>query len=188
MEVKKTDRRVKRTINSLNIALFKLMSEKSINKITVTELAELANVNRATFYLYYQDIYQMVQSIEDECLEEFSKSIRIFASKNFNEKVALEFLTFIFQYTADNSELSKILLGCDGDCAYIDKFKNIIIDEFKVKSSTSKEEAIYFFPFIISGTLEILKRWVLEDMPTPPKNMAKLVMSFITNGKKLLFL
>ena len=187
MENKKTDRRVKRTLNALNIALFKLMSEKSINKITVTELAELANVNRATFYLYYQDIYQMVQSIEDECLEEFSKSIRVFTSKIFNEKVALEFLTFIFQYTADNLEISKILFDCDGDCAYIDKFKNIIIYEFKVKNSTSKEDAIYFFPFIISGTLDILRRWVLDDMTTSPEDMAKIIMKFVVNGKKLLF-
>ena len=42
--------------------------------------------------------------------------------------------------------------------------------------------------FIILGALEILKRWVLDGMPTSSDNMAKSIMSFIINGKKLLFL
>ena len=50
------DRRVRRTKNNLRNSLFALLEEKSINQITVTELTTLADVNRSTFYLYYNDI------------------------------------------------------------------------------------------------------------------------------------
>lgn len=61
MEQNKVDRRTRKTRKALIEALTKLMSEKKINKITVKELTDLADVNRSTFYLYYNDIYDMLE-------------------------------------------------------------------------------------------------------------------------------
>ena len=45
------------------------MLEKSIKEITVKELVDKVDINRSTFYLHYSDIYQMLQKIEEEALE-----------------------------------------------------------------------------------------------------------------------
>lgn len=49
MEQNKVDRRTRKTKKALIEALTKLMSEKKINKITVKELTDLADVNRNIF-------------------------------------------------------------------------------------------------------------------------------------------
>ena len=66
---KKEDRRVRRTKKLLTQALTQLLQEKQISEITVRELTDLADMNRGTFYLYYRDIFDMLEKIEDSMFE-----------------------------------------------------------------------------------------------------------------------
>ena len=53
----KTDARVKYTKMVLKKALLELMQHKPVNKITVKEICERAELNRATFYAHYSVSY-----------------------------------------------------------------------------------------------------------------------------------
>ena len=63
---KKEDRRVRRTKKLLTQALTQLLQEKQINEITVKELTDLADMNRGTFYLYYKDIFDMLEKLSEK--------------------------------------------------------------------------------------------------------------------------
>ena len=62
------DIRVQKTKKAIQDALFSLLNEKPINKITIKELADTANVNRKTFYAHYNSIDGIVNEIEDELI------------------------------------------------------------------------------------------------------------------------
>ena len=47
------DRRVRRTKRAIRNAFAELLSEKPYEEITVTDITELADINRKTFYNYY---------------------------------------------------------------------------------------------------------------------------------------
>lgn len=64
------DLRIQRTKAAIKSAFLELRSKKSIEKITITELSKLANINKATFYLHYSDIYDLSDEIEDKLLDE----------------------------------------------------------------------------------------------------------------------
>ena len=64
------DRRTKRTKLLLKNAFTELLSMKTLNEISVKELCELADINRGTFYLHYQDIYDLKQNLENELYEQ----------------------------------------------------------------------------------------------------------------------
>lgn len=49
------------------------MQKKSIKEITVKELVDEVDINRSTFYLHYSDIYQMLESIENELMDEIAR-------------------------------------------------------------------------------------------------------------------
>ena len=51
------------TKRALAASLKKLLSEKPLDKITVTDIAEDCQVNRQTFYYHFQDIYDLVEWI-----------------------------------------------------------------------------------------------------------------------------
>ena len=60
------DRRCRRTRQAVKEALIELMGEKEIARITISELAQRANVNRKTFYNHYSDIGAVVDELEED--------------------------------------------------------------------------------------------------------------------------
>ncbi len=51
----RTDRRVRRTRDSLHRALVELMIERGYDRITISEILTRADVGRSTFYTHYRD-------------------------------------------------------------------------------------------------------------------------------------
>ena len=74
--MRKTDARIRYTQGVLKQALLSFLQEKPINKITVKEVCERAELNRATFYAHYSDCFALLESIENELIDAFEKSLR----------------------------------------------------------------------------------------------------------------
>ncbi len=72
---KKTDLRILKTRNSIINAFITLRAKKNLDKITVKELADLAMINKATFYLHYKDIYDLSDTLENDALEQIIKAM-----------------------------------------------------------------------------------------------------------------
>ena len=72
-----TDKRVLKTKKAITTAFMELTLEKDIRKITVSDIAERAVINRSTFYLHYADAKDVLDDIErdisDTVYECFSK-------------------------------------------------------------------------------------------------------------------
>lgn len=69
------DLRIEKTLAAIKNAFLQLRARKPLEKITVKELAALANINKATFYLHYHDIYDLSESLEREVVNECLKGI-----------------------------------------------------------------------------------------------------------------
>ena len=63
------DLRVKKTKSAIINSFLELRSKKPLERITVKELSDLAQINKATFYLHYKDIYDLSESLEEELLD-----------------------------------------------------------------------------------------------------------------------
>lgn len=85
------DLRVERTKRNIKKAFLKLRAEKPLEKITVKELAELAYINKATFYCHYQDIYDLSEKLEDEVInsimEDFPTPEKLIFNARENVKI-----------------------------------------------------------------------------------------------------
>ena len=60
--MEKMDARKRYTQMVLKQSFLKLLKEKPVNKITVKEVCELAELNRATFYAHYSDCFALIES------------------------------------------------------------------------------------------------------------------------------
>lgn len=187
MQEQKIDRRIRRTKKMLLQGLTKLMSEKKINKITVKELTDLVDVNRSTFYLYYKDIFDMVEQIETEMLNDFSEAFKNLSKEAITYDNLLSFFTYLFEFVQSNAEICKILLGPDGDYTFIEKLKNTISQShLPLDNGVSKIKSTYLRPFIISGCIGVIQKWLEEDMNVSPKDMATIVIEMIPYKNKTL--
>ena len=69
------DLREKKTKRSIKNAFIQLRSTKPLERITIKELAELAEISKATFYLHYHDIYDLSECLQKEVLKSVLDSI-----------------------------------------------------------------------------------------------------------------
>ena len=66
---RKTDRRTIYTRNVIKDALLEAMKEKAFEQITVTDVCRRAEVTRATYYLHYQSLNQVLDELLNDALQ-----------------------------------------------------------------------------------------------------------------------
>ena len=69
------DLRQKKTMKAIREAFLEIHAKKPIEKITIKELTELAQISKATFYLHYRDIYDLEECLQKESIAKICQSI-----------------------------------------------------------------------------------------------------------------
>ncbi|MBQ8559112.1 MAG: TetR/AcrR family transcriptional regulator [Tyzzerella sp.] len=69
------DKRIEKTRKAIKEAFIKLRTKKSLEKISVKELCEIAYINKSTFYSHYEDIYALSDALEYELVLSIISSI-----------------------------------------------------------------------------------------------------------------
>ena len=82
------DIRTIRSKESIKNSFIELRTKKELRKITVKELCEKANINKSTFYAYYDDIFDLSEQIESDVVRQIIESINHRYSMIFNASEA----------------------------------------------------------------------------------------------------
>ena len=69
MRKEKQDLRYMKTEKAIQKAFHELLQEKTLQKITVKEIAERAEINKTTFYAHYETLPDLIDSLESEYVE-----------------------------------------------------------------------------------------------------------------------
>lgn len=190
MRDKKLDRRVKYTKQALRESLIKLLQEKPVEKITVKELCELADVNRGTFYSHYSDQFELY----DEAVREFLEGCVSFTSGIFGpfDHDRIKAAASVYRYVKENQELAKVLLdgrSVFGYAKYNDTFNEIVhtvyLDEIK-KNVSNVKLVDMVYQFVAIGNITLIKYWVNTGMKESEEEMAALALKLTSDGVKSL--
>lgn len=180
----KVDRRVKYTKMVLKESFINLLEKKDIAQITIKEICEDADINRATFYAHYNDQYDLMKKIENELLDNINDYLAGFDKKN-NDMNAVLLAEKIFEYIKENARLCKLLLSERGDFSFQKQIVmlvyDLIITELTDNSNLTKEDAEYVYSFTITGCVGIVQKWLNDDMKKSSHFMAEMVVK-ITLG------
>lgn len=178
----KDDRRVKYTKLALRQSLLELLEEKPIGRITVKEICERADINRATFYAHYFDAFDLLEKIESSLIE--SIEARLDLSSNGDISASVKSICHTIK---ENQDICTILFGDFGDRGFIERILNIIREQI-VASWTALEyrmsegEAAYAYAFATNGSIGILRVWQAENFSTDPDDIAELILRLIFLG------
>ena len=83
--MKKNDSKYFYTALLMNQALLSLLEKKDIEFISVTEITKKAGVNRSTFYLHYDTIYDLLEETIENLNKQFLSSFSVNAPININD-------------------------------------------------------------------------------------------------------
>ena len=186
MAEKKTDRRTLKTRRAICNALAQLLAEKELHKVTVQEIADLAEVNRVTFYKHYLDVYDLYDKLENEVLTDLG--LLILKLQELNED---EFFAELIGYIYENSVVFKMMFSPNSTSQMRDKFSRImegLLRQMQKEEGTSlSDEYIdYFSRYRVQGSLSVISKWVLSDFKEPKEEIIKIVSWLDSNTTKLI--
>ncbi|MCA1182015.1 TetR/AcrR family transcriptional regulator [Bacillus licheniformis] len=188
MTEQKKDRRVKRTKKMIRDALSELMKNKAFEEISVTDITKKADINRGTFYLHYEDKYDLLDQSEEEIIQEINKIAKrsIHSMDVLNQDVIDHPLTFvvdIFQYIKENEVFMKAVLGPKGPGSFRLKFKSVLISNLKRLKTAIRTDPIvpedYLISYITGAHISVMQQWLENGMKETPHDMT-LILSKIT--------
>lgn len=184
MEEKKTDRRVKYTLMVIRQSFVKLLRQKPLSKITIKEICEDADVNRATFYAHYLDQYDLLHQIEIGIIDDINQYLNSYDLKNVS-KVPAQMLDKILEYIKDNAEIfNLLLLSSNADIQFQQEITKIIGQQHFSKMAADKEDSEYVFLFFANGAIGLITKWLKDGMKKPVKEMAGLILRLSINGSQ----
>lgn len=176
----------------MNLALIYLLKEKPFEYITISELCKKAGVNRSTFYLHYDNTYDLLGETTRYILDNFlsyfkadTKSVALnleitnLDELNFiNEKYLTPYLSFI----KENKEIFLTALShiksFDFESVYERMFKSIfnpILNRFHYP----EEDRKYVMMYYLNGINAISFHWVKDDCKKPIEEISKIICECI---------
>ncbi|WP_406691602.1 TetR/AcrR family transcriptional regulator [Saccharopolyspora sp. ID03-671] len=110
---RREDRRTRRTRTALQTALVDLALERGYAPLTVEEIAERADVGRATFYTHYSDKDELFDAVVRTLLGELAERTQpaLDTAEGFNGRP----VRALFEHAEERSEVYRLILRGDGD-------------------------------------------------------------------------
>ena len=184
--VVKEDRRVRRTKKLLMQSLMQLMQSKQIKEITVRELADTADINRGTFYLYYRDVFDMLDKIENEMFDKFDALLMSHPGETVIHQT-LPFLQDLFTFAGDNQEMCRILLSQNGDMSFLERLNSVVYEKCREEFHTlfrdaNDEEFEIRYHFVVYGCIGLIRSWVAAGCRPNAMKMAEMANQLICRG------
>ena len=196
MEKSKEDRRTQYSKRMIREALYRLMQEKPLNKITVTEICAEADVNRSTFYAYYTDIYDLHTSIIKKFYSlqrEYMNQVLAFLGDagdvtNLSVAQLREIALLYLQTIKKHKDLYKFIFNGNSVAQIRDSYHKVFYSELRKRVPPELHEHLrYSFRFVSGGTAQILTAWLDSECADPPEMLAKYLAYYyngVFNGRK----
>lgn len=167
----KSDARVRYTKMRIRDAFLECLREKAVNKVTVKELCEMAQINRATFYSHYKDPFDLLEQLEEEELDKMADLLDRSMAEGGN------ILLTILKGLQEPGNVNSVLASSNGDPGYTARISELFYKRYRNRVtekmpgiSEEKREEIY--RFIAGGSGNLLKYWREGGMKIPAEEMA----------------
>jgi len=186
---KRPDPRVVRTRQMLSEALVSLIEEKGFDAITVQDITDRAGLNRATFYLHYQDkqdlLVKSLRDAIDELVADIGASTDEHGQLVFDE--SLRSIKATFEHVAQHAHFYRVMLSAEGVPAFSagvrDYMAEVTLRWLKTLQPQPRQSRVPLE--IVASSLSwsllgVLIWWLEHDLPHPPEYMAEQFRLLIT--------
>ena len=178
------DRRVKYTKKVIKDTFLSLLEKKDISSISVKELCDIADVNRGTFYRYYEDIYDLLKKIEEEFIEEIRDSNSMVHMSNHSIYTFTKEILDIFE---NNKKLVRVLFNADSNIYFLDDVLEVAYEKCIGNWESNIDSDDYnelenSVVFIFNGALGVINYWVKNDFSISSDLLAKYIEKYCLGG------
>jgi AcrR family transcriptional regulator len=181
-----TDLRIIKTRRLIRDAFVKLLDRKGFNKITINNIADMAMINRSTFYLHYSDKYDLLQQTMEEAMQNI---LQLVAPEAHIIDGKLEYDSFVKNISSilntieTDALLYKIILNDKEMSGISKKFEQALIEKldlcFPGHILISRD---LFLELLTSLYMSAIRWWLNNDMKYSSDFIAEQLVKMLVAG------
>lgn len=181
--MEKENQRVRLTKLLLKEKLEQALMEKPINRVTVKEICQAADINRSTFYQHYADQYELLGEIESDIILKTGE----FISKIGSENSGLQYLVKLMAYIRENGAILSILLSPQANTTFQNRFMAMVLTRLRSIDRAVFNSALmpYFSQFLVMGDISVIQQWIKNDFDLPDEKVAEIIYVLSDNAVKV---
>lgn len=179
------DRRVIRTKKAIRNAFAQLLSVKELDDITVKDIAELADINRKTFYSYYSGVHMILEETENEIVEDFEAAIRDLPPEKLVREPYLLFsrLSAIINADMDFYEpLMKVNRSSSLIAKVSEMLKQKVRESYAAFSRVGEETFNIMVDFTFSGLFSVYQSWFNSERRQSIEEISRTLSTLCFEG------
>lgn len=171
----------------MNQALLELLEKKDIEYITVSEITKKAGVSRTTFYLHYDNIYDLLNEITENKDKEFLNSFVGDGTPKLTSKsdaflLTEKYLIPYLKFCKTNKRLLKLVHQkptlFENEKAYRKIYDAILYPAISLFLKDELEKT-YNLEFFTQGVVGIIRKWIELDCETEINDIVKIIINCV---------
>lgn len=181
----------RKTKQLIQTSFIQILENKPFESITIGDITKTAKINRGTFYLHYQDKFDLLDQIEQQLFADIGSHIeelqsRYLSTDTFEEEQE-HLAAALFSSIERHSPILKIFLSAHGRAGFHIRFRDAFSE--KVRVNIEKHESFsaalnvpieYFLSFITSAFLGLIEQWIQNGLDKTPQEMTALYIEIIS--------
>lgn len=195
------DIRVVKTLDSIKYGFGECIKQKPFTKITIKDIITVAKINRTTFYKYYEDKFQLRDSLVNSSLAELSKQINLPLKdiRHYNienlKDIIIEQLNFMIEnkdwYLILWNKNMELNLYQDIQQIFESKIREFLLQKLKNDQTNTTEfsEKHELFARLFASSAMTTVKWWYEVSPKMTSNdIANIIINNLKIGMYRAFL
>lgn len=171
---RETDRKIIQTV-------YEMMTRehRPIGKITVREICEKADIHRSTFYAHYQDVYDLVEKVEESMSRRLTET---FFRKLDENAHARECFAELFSFIREHREFYYYYLAEGKRFGVLQLAWDMVKERYRESDVTarlfgagSEEEMEYHGAFFFTGMTTVVRMWLRNGCREEPEELYDLI-------------
>lgn len=174
------DKRPHRTEEAIRAAFFSMLEEIPVHKITVSELCRRANINRGTFYLHYQDCYDLMEALSLEIARRLTPHVQDICRDRGNLRDSI--LSILSILVEDKNII--LLIQSSVFCSQIIRhhFRDMIQGNWKRVSGIDDLQADLAYAYISGGVFSAIQKMGTPSNRESADALSESVYKLIIEG------
>ena len=183
------DRRINKSKNALKKALLQLMKEKAFKRITITQIVNLADLNRGTFYKHYSYKEDLLDDVIHDVISNLIESYRAPYQNNtnfFQEKLSSSAIK-LFDHVAQYADFYTIIINSDGLPGFqqkiCDVLKEVAIHDQLIENKNTDIDYQISASYQSYALFGMIVEWVKGGFKYTPSYMAEQLIKILSSNQ-----
>ncbi|MGM0122865.1 hypothetical protein IGI37_000231 [Enterococcus sp. AZ194] len=184
-------------------AVIEIVKEKPLDKISTTEIAKRAYISRITFYNYYANKYEVVESLLEEIIETFNelqkKNTTFLLTIDMEKKTEiidrlLPNVLDIIGYFYERKKTIKMLMNENSGVELMDELYTVYFTHFLQVLPTffyvkfSKQDLDYYASYMTKGVAIIIEKWFQDGFQQSVTFISESILKMLGDSLSSLYL